>query len=85
MHERLADACRMVLLAAIAGVSACGDSSPSTAKSAAVETPPGASSLPAGTRVPSPQKPRAVPEGDKPLSDIHDLVPRRVSGPRPVR
>lgn len=65
----------MVLLAAIAGVAACGNSSPSTAKTAAITTPGGARSPTADTRVPSPQKLRAVREDDKPLSDIHDLVP----------
>jgi len=76
MHERLANACRMVLLAAIAvGAVACGNSAPPIARTSAIKIPAGERSPTVDTRAPSPPKPRAVPEGDKPLSDIRDLAP----------
>jgi flagellar motor protein MotB len=76
MHERLANARRRLLLAAIAVAAvACGNSAPPTAKASAIKTPAGERSPTADTRAPSAPKPRAVPEGDKPLSEVKDLVP----------
>ena len=78
MHEPLSNARRAALLAAISLVAvACGNSSPppTPTKAAAIKTPAEQRSPAADARVPSPSKARAIPEGDKPLSDIHDLVP----------
>jgi len=77
MHEPLSNARRAALLAAFSLVAvACGNFSPppTPAKAAAIKTP-GERSPAADARVPSPSKARAIPEGDKPLSDVHDLVP----------
>lgn len=78
MHEPLSNARRAVLLATISVVAvACGNSSPPTTptKAAAIKTPAGERSPAADARVPSSSKARPIPEGDKPLSDVHDLVP----------
>jgi flagellar motor protein MotB len=69
MHEHLANACRMVLLAAISVVAACGNTSPPTAKAAAIQTPAAEAPVPSHVKAP------AVPAGAALVSDIHDLVP----------
>jgi OmpA family len=70
MRKSVANTCCAVLLTGLAVVAiARGNSSPPTANTAAITTPAGE------TRVPSPSKTRAVPEDDKPLSEVKDLVP----------
>ncbi len=76
MHEPLSNARRAVLLAAISVLAvACGNASPPSTKMAAIKTPADEKPPTGEARVPTPSKPRAIPENDKPLSDVHDLVP----------
>jgi flagellar motor protein MotB len=71
MRESRSNLCRAAFIAAIFVVMmACGKASPPASTSPS--TAKGATSA---SRQPAPPKARRLPEGDKPLSEVHDLVP----------
>jgi flagellar motor protein MotB len=71
MRESRSNLCRAAFIAAIPVVMmACGKASPPASSS-----PPTAKDAASASRQPTPPKARRLPEGDKPLSEVHDLVP----------